>query len=62
MFASNAECLRCQVGGVAGKVLRKRPVSVGGKAWLARQDRFAAPKEFLGFLDSAPAQMIDQFA
>ena len=62
MFASDPECLGCQVGGVAGSVLRKRPISIGGKAWLARQDRPAATKEFLGLLDSAPAQVIDQFA
>jgi hypothetical protein len=32
MFAGDPECLGCQVSGMAGSVMRERPVFVGGKA------------------------------
>ena len=62
MLPGDPQCLGGQVGGMARRVLRKRPVLVRGKAGLGRHDGPTAPQEVLGLMDSAPAQVIEQFA
>jgi hypothetical protein len=44
MLASDPECLACQVSGMAGSVMRKRAVFIGGNARFARRDRPPAAK------------------
>src|SRR5581483_3075893 len=62
VLAGDPECLACQVSGVAGNLMRKRPVFIGDNARFAGRYRSSAPKQFSGLLDSAPTQVIDQLA